>query len=97
MSTSEKIAVITGANHGIGFETTIGMVKAGYRVVMACRSLDKADNARGEILKHHPKAKLDVLIIDLGDFASVRNFGDAFRNQYDHLDVLINNAGILLA
>lgn len=91
-----RTAIVTGANNGIGFETTIGMAEAGYHVVMACRSLDKAEEARRAILTRLPGASLHVMQLDLGDFASVRAFADAFRKDYAQLDVLINNAGILL-
>ena len=93
----QKIAVVTGANHGIGFETTVGMVEAGYHVIMACRSRDRAESARALIIGRIPSASLDIMVIDLGDFASVRKFAHEFRKTYPHLDVLINNAGILLA
>ncbi len=91
----QKIAIVTGANNGIGFETTAGMAEAGYHVVMACRSRSKAEAARDELLARLPSASLDVMIVDLGDFASVRAFADAFAARYSHLDILINNAGVL--
>ena len=96
MSAHQKTAIVTGANNGIGFETTAGMAAAGYAVVMACRNADKAEAAKARILARHPAARLDVMVVDLGDFDAVRRFAEAFRARYDHLDVLINNAGILL-
>ncbi|WP_170755639.1 oxidoreductase [Ruegeria lacuscaerulensis] len=95
-ATSQKIAIVTGANNGIGFETTIGIAEAGFHVVMACRNLEKAKTARDDVLARVPSASLDVMPLDLGDFASVRSFAEAFRARYSKLDVLINNAGILL-
>ncbi|MEM7721354.1 MAG: oxidoreductase [Pseudomonadota bacterium] len=95
-SPSRRTAIVTGANNGIGFETTIGMAKAGFHVVMACRSQEKAEAAKAEVLTQVPGASLDVMILDLSDLASVRVFADAFRARYGALDVLINNAGILL-
>lgn len=95
-SQPRKIAIVTGANNGIGFETAIGMVEAGWHVVMACRSLKKAETAKVSILRRLPSASLDVMLLDLGDFASVRAFAGDFRARHSHLDVLINNAGILL-
>ena len=96
MSAHQKVAIVTGANNGIGFETTAGVAEAGYEVVMACRSQEKAETAKARILTRHPDARLVVMVVDLGDFHSVRRFAEAFRARYDHLDVLINNAGILL-
>ena len=93
---SQKIAIVTGANNGIGFETTVGMAEAGWHVVMACRSQAKAEKARAVIIERLPAAALDVMLVDLGDFASVRAFVHDFRARYSKLDVLINNAGILL-
>lgn len=95
-SESRKIAIVTGANNGIGFETAAGMAEAGYHVVMACRNRVKAEAARAELAKRVPSASLDIMVIDLGDFASVRAFARDFRSTYSRLDVLINNGGILL-
>ncbi len=97
MSTpSRRTAIVTGANNGIGFETTIGMAMAGFHVVMACRSQEKAEAAKAEVLNQVPGASLDIMILDLSDLTSVRAFADEFRTRYRALDVLINNAGILL-
>ena len=93
---SQKIAVVTGANNGIGFETAAGMAEAGWHVVMACRSRAKAEEAQAKIIERLPAAMLDVMIVDLSDFASVRTFARDFRTRYSRLDVLINNAGLLL-
>lgn len=92
----QKTAIITGANNGIGFETTVGMAKAGFHVVMACRSLDKAEAAKADVMNRLPSASLAVMPLELSDLASVRAFADTFRSRYSRLDVLINNAGILL-
>lgn len=92
----EKIAIVTGANNGIGFETALGMARAGYRTIMACRNLDKAETARKQMIAKLPGAKLEVMRLDLSDFASVRAFAEDFRAKFDHLDILINNAGILI-
>ena len=92
----EKTAIVTGANSGIGFDTAAGMAKAGYHVVMACRSEANAEKAMASILKRLPTASLDIMLIDLGDLASVRTFANDFRARYKQLDILVNNAGILL-
>ena len=93
---SRKIAIVTGANNGIGFETTIGMAEAGFHVIMACRSEQKAEAAKVDVERHVPGASLDIMVMDLSVLASVRAFVDTFRAGYAKLDVLINNAGILL-
>ena len=92
-----KTAIVTGANNGIGFETTIGMAEAGWHVVMACRAHEKAEAAKASILKRLPSASLDIMLVDLSDFASVRAFASDFRDRHATLDVLINNAGVLLS
>lgn len=91
-----RIAIVTGANNGIGFETTVGMAKAGFHVVMACRSHEKAEAAKAEVHSRVPSASLDIILLDLSDLSSVRAFAEAFRARNAKLDVLINNAGILL-
>ena len=92
----QKTAIVTGANNGIGFETAVGMAKAGFHVIMACRSHQKAEAAKAGIIERVPGASLDIILMDLSDLASVRAFVDVFRARYSTLDVLINNAGILL-
>ncbi len=93
---SSKVAIVTGANNGIGFETTVGMADAGYHVIMACRSQDKAEAAKADVIQRVPSASLDIILLDLSDLTSVRAFAEAFRARYAHLDILINNAGVLL-
>jgi len=96
MNAASKIAMVTGANNGIGFETTIGLAEAGFHVVMACRSPEKAEAAKAKVSERVASASLDIVLVDLSDLASVRACAGAFRAQYSKLDVLINNAGILL-
>lgn len=91
-----RIALVTGANNGIGYETTLALAKYGFKVVMACRNEEKAKKAKSNILKEVPEADLDVLLLDLSDLGSVRAFADQFKNKYEKLDLLINNAGILV-
>ncbi|WP_299363191.1 oxidoreductase [Winogradskyella sp.] len=91
-----RIAIVTGANNGIGFETTLAMANYGFKVVMACRSLNKAEKARVDILQKAPQADLDILQLDLSNLDSVKAFAKKFKNNYTKLDVLINNAGVLI-
>jgi NAD(P)-dependent dehydrogenase (short-subunit alcohol dehydrogenase family) len=90
-----KVAVITGANSGIGFETAQELAGKGAKVVMACRNLDKAETARDQIRHKFPKGNLAVMALDLGDLDSVHQFVAAFKGTYDQLDLLVNNAGIM--
>ncbi|MDN3593528.1 oxidoreductase [Zunongwangia endophytica] len=91
-----KIAIVTGANNGIGYETTKGLASVGIEVIMACRDLKKAENAKQKILKLNPEAKLKLMEIHLDNLASVRSFAEEFKSQYDKLDILVNNAGVMM-
>jgi NAD(P)-dependent dehydrogenase (short-subunit alcohol dehydrogenase family) len=93
---SGKVAIVTGANTGLGYETTLALTAKGMTVVMACRNAEKAEAARKQLLAEQPGARLDVLSLDLSSLASVRQFADAFLARYDRLDRLINNAGIMI-
>ncbi len=91
----KKIAIVTGANNGVGFETTAGMAKAGYSVVMACRNQSKAKAARLSLIRRLPEADLEIMVLDLSSMDSIKHFANAFKAKHDHLNVLINNAGVL--
>ena len=91
-----RIAAITGANSGIGFETTKALARKGATLVMACRNLDKASTAAEEIRRDVPAADLEIIPLDLASLASVRTFAESFRAKYDRLDLLINNAGVMV-
>ena len=90
-----KVAIVTGANNGLGFETTMALAKKEIEVVMACRNFGKAEDAKLMIKKINPKAKLHVLELDLSNMNSVRKFAEEFTEKYNRLDFLINNAGIM--
>jgi NAD(P)-dependent dehydrogenase (short-subunit alcohol dehydrogenase family) len=92
---SDETVIVTGANSGLGFEATRAFASAGATVVLACRSRDRAESARDELGQRIPDADLDVHDLDLGDLASVRQFADEFRANYDDLRVLCNNAGVM--
>jgi len=90
-----KVAVITGANSGLGYETTKALAMAGATVVMGCRDLTKGKEAAAEIRKSIPAAKLDVVAINLGDLKSVRAFAAEVSNHYPSIDILCDNAGVM--
>ena len=87
--------VVTGANSGIGYESTRAFAAKGATVVMACRSTERGERAAAEISAQVPDADLDVRECDLADLSSVASFADAFTSDYDDLDVLCNNAGVM--
>ncbi len=91
----ERVAIVTGANSGLGYEAALAMSQRGLRVVLACRSPEKAETARRSILEVVPQGKLELLPLDLKKMASVRSAAAEFRRRHDRLDVLVNNAGIM--
>ncbi|WP_419907742.1 oxidoreductase [Hoeflea sp.] len=91
-----RIAVVTGANAGLGKETAIGLARTGMKVIMACRSKERAESARTEILDTVPGGDVAVMLLDLSSLRSVREFADTFRKTHPRLDLLINNAGIMV-
>ncbi|MFO0547731.1 MAG: SDR family oxidoreductase [Polyangiaceae bacterium] len=92
---AKKVAVVTGSNVGIGFETAVGLAAAGYHVVLACRDVEKASRARDALDARVPGASAVVEQLDLSELASVRSFAERFRSAHDRLDVLVHNAAIV--
>ena len=92
---SGKTVIVTGANNGLGYESARALAKKGAHVIMTSRSMDKGNAARDVILKETPNASLDVMPLDLGSLASMREFAEAFKKKYFSLDILMNNAGVM--
>jgi len=90
-----RLAVVTGANSGLGFETALALARSGARVVLACRDQVKGAAARDRILEEVPGAGADLTPLDLSDLASVEVFADGFCSTHDRLDILVNNAGVM--
>ncbi|MEM9730781.1 MAG: SDR family NAD(P)-dependent oxidoreductase [Myxococcota bacterium] len=93
---SGRVAIVTGANSGIGFETARVLANKGATVVMACRNLSKANPKAEEIRASHPSGTVEVMQLDLSDLDSVKQFAEKFRESHTRLDLLINNAGIMV-
>lgn len=91
-----KVAIVTGANSGIGFETAKTLAAKGAEVILACRNLEKANLAVKEIHSMVRNAKLEIIHLDLANLASIQKFADTFKAKYETLDLLINNAGIMI-
>ncbi|MGL4178491.1 MAG: SDR family NAD(P)-dependent oxidoreductase, partial [Dermatophilaceae bacterium] len=87
-------AVVTGANAGLGWETARGLAAGGASLVLACRNVDKADDARRRLLDAVPGADLEVRRLDLADLDSVAAFADTVLAD-SRLDLLVNNAGLM--
>lgn len=95
-SQNGRVVVITGANSGVGYESAVALAAKGAQVIMASRSIDKAQKAQQDLLQRAPKAKVDLMRLDLGDLKSVRTFAEEFNAMYDRLDILMNNAGVMI-
>src|SRR5918994_634267 len=90
-----RTAVVTGANGGLGLETTRALAAAGAHVVMAARNQDKAAEAVADIRRGAPDASLEVVPLDLGSLASVREAAGRILASDERIDILVNNAGIM--
>jgi NAD(P)-dependent dehydrogenase (short-subunit alcohol dehydrogenase family) len=91
-----KRVVITGANSGIGFEAAKALAKNGAEVILAVRNEQKGNLAKDSILAEHPQASLVVMELNLAELNSIRDFTESFRQRFDSLDILINNAGVMI-
>ena len=94
-SMENETVVVTGANSGIGFEATRAFARKGATVIMACRNMERAGEAREDILEDFGEADLRVRELDLADLSTVRSFAEEIRANHDEIDVLCNNAGIM--
>ncbi len=90
-----RIAVVTGANGGLGLESARALAGAGAHVVMAARSPEKTQNAFTEVLASHPGASLEIVQLDLASLESVRRAAAAIIENHPVIDILINNAGLM--
>ncbi|MFL6427250.1 MAG: oxidoreductase [Acidobacteriaceae bacterium] len=90
-----RLAIVTGANSGIGYQTARYLSRAGAMVILACRSREKGEAARAKIVSSHPGAKVEVRVLDVADLDSVRGFASEFLRENKPLDLLINNAGVM--
>lgn len=90
-----KVAIVTGANSGLGYHTAVELAKRGATVVMACRSRDKTEAALANLQKEAPGADAIFMPLDLADLESVKTFAATFKAKHTKLDLLINNAGVM--
>lgn len=94
-SQAGKTFVVTGANSGLGLETSRLLALAGGRVVMACRSPDKAEAALADVLRAAPGADVSLVRLDLASLASIAEAAAEVAAHHPRIDALINNAGIM--
>ena len=91
-----RIAVVTGASSGIGLETARVLARKGAHVVLAVRNREKGEAARADITRAEPQAKVAVQHLDLANLESVETFAEEFGAAHQRLDLLINNAGVMV-
>jgi NAD(P)-dependent dehydrogenase (short-subunit alcohol dehydrogenase family) len=94
---TDKTVLVTGANSGLGFETTKAFADKGATIIMACRSLDRGQQAASEIKTTlgETGATLNIRECDLASLNSIATFTDGVSEDYDELDILCNNAGVM--
>lgn len=90
-----RLAIITGAATGMGFEEAKAVAAKGFHTIMACRDIKKAEQRRQEIVRATGNEHVEVLGLDLADLSSVRRFADEVKARFQRIDLLMNNAGTL--
>eukprot|EP01035_Chromulina_nebulosa_P020560 gene20560-26665_t len=96
-----KIAVVTGGNTGIGFAISKALAFKGAHVVISSRNQLKLDKAAEELSNYinkldQTKSQISTFLVDLSSFTSIKSFANDLTSKFDHIDILINNAGILM-
>jgi NAD(P)-dependent dehydrogenase (short-subunit alcohol dehydrogenase family) len=91
-----RLAIVTGANTGIGLETARMLALRGANVILACRNLEKGEAAAQRIREEKAAGTVEVQPLDLSDLDSVRAFANRFASSHDRLDLLVNNAGVMV-
>ena len=93
---SGKVAIVTGSNTGIGFHMVRALASKGATVIMACRDAEKAEVAMRRIQQEFPGSDVSASVLDLADLSSVHSFSETFSSSTNRLDILINNAGVMI-
>lgn len=91
-----KVVIITGASSGLGRETARILISKGATIIMAVRNIEKGKKVLSEIVQGNATHNAQVMKLDLGSLNSIKKFAINFNNRYQQLDVLINNAGIMM-
>jgi len=90
-----KVFLITGANSGLGYETSKFLLERGATVIMCCRDLLKGEKAKKELLEFNFTGNIEIIELDLSDLDKVKSSSKLIKSKFNSLDVLINNAGIM--
>ena len=92
-----KVCLVSGATSGIGRETALGLAKLGGNTVIVARNHEKGEVTKEWMTKKTGNSSIEILVADLSIQANVKAAAEAFSRKYDHLDVLVNNAGVYMA
>ena len=92
-----KVCIVTGANSGIGRETALGLAKQGAHVVMLVRNQDRGNAAKEYIIEKSCSQSIDLMLCNLSSMEEIRRFSSEYKEKYNRLDVLINNAGAVFS
>ena len=90
-----RTAVVTGANGGLGLETSSALARAGAHVVMAARDPERGRTAHGRIMAAHPGSSLELVALDLASLESVRRAATEIAASHPTVEILVNNAGVM--
>jgi len=91
-----KVCIVTGANTGIGKETALGLARLGATVVLVCRDRQRGEEAQRDIKQKTGNNNVELMLCDLSSQRSITQFTTEFAQRHDRLDVLVNNAGVVL-
>ena len=89
-----KVCLVTGANGGLGKATAIALAQVGATVILACRDKERGDVAKADIISATKNSNVELILVDLSLQESIRQMATTFKEKYERLDVLINNAAI---
>lgn len=92
---TEKVVVVTGSNNGLGFEASKMLARNNARVIMTGRNKQKLADAKSAIQEEQSNAQIETRELDMADLASIKKFSEAMCQHFDHIDILINNAGVM--
>ncbi len=92
-----KVVVVTGANSGLGYATAKALAGLGGHVVMVCRNPERGEQALGELRGGHPRGTLSLELCDMGDILQVQALASRITTEHRRVDVLVNNAGVMIA
>jgi len=90
-----KTALITGGNKGLGYQSAFELSKIGAKVIISCRNVEAGLRAKKKMMAEVPDAEIEVIPLDLTDLESVSRFSETVKQNYERLDILLCNAGVV--